>query len=207
MTTATVQRETYFCPMCQTHKSAKEFYGSHPERKSINCKECEGKRQEERKLAKREEIIESAVSRILKRMAKGDGVASKTPWGQRVITLLGQQQDVDQLVADCLRGLLQDPANWRARIEGVKAYERLQQSVDATKDGLQDNLAKLNDDELAQLGMALVMRALAAEGNYELLRTLASQCGFRLVALDTIDSNATYPDDEPAPAAEAPVHG
>lgn len=191
MTLATAQPDSQsrrYCVGCQSVREADEFSSS----TNIRCKECSKAKAKSTAQQNRELTQQRAVNKLLEMVVREpDQVLTRSESARQIKEELGGQSVINKLYANKLMEVLNsDSAN--AKVKGLMALRALDADVDASKDQLKQGLSRLSDEELAQLGMALLTRALAAEGNYELLADLADQCGYELVpkTLGVVDGTA-----------------
>lgn len=180
MQLATVQTDspqTRYCVGCQTARAAEEF--ATPQ--SLRCKACVGQKISSGQKRFRAEVQERAANKLLEMVIREpENVLTRSENAKAIKRRLGGQEAINVLYADKLLEVLQgDSIN--GKIKGLLALRALDADEDASKSQLQNGLKQLSDEELAQLGMALLTRALAADGNLELLSELADQCGYTLV--------------------------
>lgn len=140
---------------------------------------------------RREIIINRAVAKLIKEVSRDTGkMRDKSDWMGRVVGQVATPEELDRLCAQGIRRALESQTSWKAPLDAIKLIKEFKSLADEGRDNLKDSLAQLSDEDLLQLGMGLITRALAVEGNIELLEELASQFGYRLVPISHIEGSA-----------------
>lgn len=181
--------ETRHCTACLTHKPASDFGANHKH----TCRECvRRKGRESSRKAVRDRNVQELVRTISDESAD---LSSKKAFADGVMKKIAPAEELETLVANNYRALLLEES-WRAKSEGLKAIERLQ---DARDDGreLREGLSKLSEDQKCQLALGLLMRAQDAEGTIDILREFADELGYALIPKDSLEGSASPTATEP----------
>lgn len=181
---STIQIATRYCYGCQRHQPITDF-----KTHQHTCASCVSAGRGEQR---RELIVQRSVVQLLREVTRDTGkLRDKKDWMERVVGGVASPEELDRLCSRAILRMLENEKSWKANLDAVKLIRDFKSLVDEGQDRLKDNLAKLSDEDLLQLGLGLVTRAMADTGNIELLEELAAQFGYRLVPLVTVQAAAT----------------